>query len=151
MLVVVALIVLNGGTLGYLLINKGPQRGNFPPTHHRPEKQIIERLKLTPEQAEVFEDLKNEHSSGIKGFNEKSKELYQAYFALLKKDSPDLVAADSMQQLLAQVQEQKDSLTFDHFMKLRILCTDEQKPLFDDFVDELGNVFTAPPPPKPRP
>ncbi len=149
MLVVVALLVLNFGTLGYLFLGKGHPNGGMPPHHPKPDKLIIERLQLTPEQITEFEILKNEHNGGIVKLNERSKGLYEEYFALLKTENPDEVAADSLERQLAQIQSQKDHLTFDHFLKLRKLCTDEQKPLFDDFLDELGNILVKQPP-RPR-
>ena len=102
-------------------------------------------MKLAPEQVTEFEILKNEHRSGIVKLNERSKGLYEEYFALLKADTPDEVAADSLERELAHIQTQKDHLTFDHFVKLRKLCTEEQKPLFDDFVDELGGILVRQP------
>jgi periplasmic protein CpxP/Spy len=149
MMVVVALLVLNFGTLGYLFLGKG-HNGGMPPHPPKPDKVIIERLKLTPEQVGEFEVLKHEHHSGINQLNEASKQLYQEYFGLLKSDTADIAAAQVLEQRLAEVQMQKDSVTFDHFIKLRALCTDEQKPLFDDFVDELGEILVRQPP-RPRP
>ncbi len=150
MIVVVALLVLNFGTLGYLFLGKGHRNGGMPHHPPKPDKVIIERLKLTPAQIEVFEGLKQEHRGGINQLNEASKQLYQAYFGLLKTDTADIAAAQVLEQRLAAVQTQKDSVTFNHFIKLRALCTEEQKPLFDDFVDELGEILTRQPP-KPRP
>ncbi|CAN5288014.1 hypothetical protein BH09BAC1_BH09BAC1_15600 [soil metagenome] len=145
MLVVVALLLVNLGTLCYLFLNNRPGGGRpqHPPA---PDKMIMERLKLTDGQILAFEGLRDEHHSGIVRFNERSKELYQDYFALLKTDLPNIAAADSMEQLLAQVQEQKDSITFDHFLRLRQLCTEEQKPRFDSLVDELGDILVGQPP-----
>lgn len=148
MIVVVLLLLLNFGTLGYLFLVKPTVQmvGHHPP---KPDKLIIERLQLTPEQITVFEELKHEHRSGINQLNHRSKELYEGYFALLKNKPIDMAAADSMEALLAGVQMQKDSVTFYHFIKLRALCTEAQKPLFDGLVDELGHIFTHEPP-RPR-
>lgn len=150
MLVVIALVVLNFGTLGYLLLNKGQQPANLPHRPPGPDKLIIERLKLTPKQVDEFEGLKFEHRSGINHLNRESKEVYTEYFSLLKTDQPDFAAAQTIEQRLAHIQAQKDSVTFMHFVKLRQLCTEEQKPLFDDFVDELGDILVRQPP-RPRP
>lgn len=150
MVVVVALLVLNLGTLGYLFWSGRPGAGG--PQHPpRPDKLIIERLKLDDAQIETFEGLKHEHHSGIVRLNKKSKTLYESYFALLKTETPDLPSADSIERLLGAVQQQKDSITFDHFIKLRQLCNADQKPLFDDFVDELGEILSRQPGPGKRP
>ena len=146
MLVVVALVVLNFGTLGYLLLNKGQQNNHLPHHPPKPDKLIIERLKLTPEQIDEFEELKFEHRSGINHLNHESKAVYTEYFALLKTDQPDFATAQLIEQRLAHIQTQKDSVTFMHFVKLRELCTEAQKPLFDDFVDELGDILVRQPP-----
>lgn len=138
---VALLVVLNLGTLGFLLL--GNSRHPHPP---RPDKLIIERLELSQEQIVAFEALKKEHRSGINALNQQSKVLYQSYFAILKQDQPNLAQADSIEQLLAQVQAQKDSVTFDHFIKLRALCQPQQKPLFDGLVDELGDILVRQPP-----
>ena len=37
-----------------------------------------------------------------------------------------------------------DILTFDHFKKVRVLCTEEQKPKFDELIQKMVNSVNNP-------
>jgi protein CpxP len=150
-LVIIALLLLNLGTLGYLFMQQQRQTHNFP--HHqppRPDKLIIERLQLNDNQIEQFEESKFKHRSNIIKLEQEAAQLHAAYFSLLKQPKYNYTEADSFQQLLAQNQIEKDSVTFLHFEELKAICTEKQIPLFYNLIEEIGEILTTQPPKRKR-
>lgn len=149
--VVIALLLLNMGTLGYLFIQQKKQHNilfeHRPP---RPDKLIIERLQLDEKQIALFEETKFKHRSSINKLEREAAELHAAYFSLLKKDNYTASEIDSFQRLLAINQMQKDSTTFIHFEELKALCNEKQLSLYNNLIEEIGEILTTQPPKKRR-
>lgn len=151
-LAIVVLFILNVFTLGYVLLGHKDKR---PPMEQPgPQGRVEDRLKLTTEQQAQFNDLKKEHRKQMDVLQSTSKELHDKYFDLLKTDSPNISARDSLLTILSKNQSEMDRVTFDHFLKLRKLCDTEQKKLFDTFIDEIAHSLMPRPegdrPPPPR-
>ena len=60
----------------------------------------------------------------------------EAYKELLI-ESPNRQKVDSLFEASGKFQIQLDKMTFDHFAKLRTLCTKEQVPVFDRLFQDL--------------
>lgn len=151
-LAIVVLFVLNLFTLGYVLLgHKG--KPPLPFERQGPQGRIEERLKLNPDQQKQFEELKKEHRGKMEILLKNSKELHDKYFDLLKEDNPNIAMRDSLLQVMAKNQSEMDKVTFDHFKKLRDICTPDQKKLFEIFIDEIAHSMMPgpegenPPPP----
>jgi hypothetical protein len=147
-IVIVLLLLVNIGTLGYLILPKraAHTEGNEA-RHHgppRPDRIIIERLNLTEPQQELFEGLKHEHHGQMMDIQEESGKLHKALFELLKKDNVDIQVKDSLLVLIQQTNLQKEQVTFDHFQKLRAILTENQKNEFDDFVEDISQRIMGP-------
>ena len=147
--IILFLVLVNSTTLILMWMNRPPF-----PLHHgqpggSPDKIIIERLKLDDEQIKQFEILKKEHQAQMREINTQSKVLHQKYFELLKNENVDDSTADVYEKQLANLTEQREEFTFNHFKKIKAICKTEQIKLFNDFVGELGKILTGPPPPKP--
>ena len=146
---ILLLLLLNFGVLGYLWMGKDHGHGPGP---EGVDRMIIERLKLDEGQQEQFNQLKHEHHMQMMQIDEKSGSLHHQLFEVLKKDPIDTVEKNKILNKLEYNYRQKELVTFDHFRKLRGILHPDQKPLFDDFVDELGRHLMGPPPgqrPKP--
>lgn len=134
----VALVLLNAGTLFYLFRSQKsagqapPQKGEGPATY------IIEQLKLNDQQQAEFKKLRDEHQGSIRRAREEDKKLHQAFFGLVKSGKAAGAEADSLISLMAAQRKIMENATFTHFQKLRNLCTDEQKPKLDEIIDELA-------------
>jgi protein CpxP len=121
-----------------------------------PSSFIIEQLKLDADQQKQFDELKHQHQDFAKNMHEEEKKLHDAYFALLKTDNPDKTKVDSIASLMAAKQKEMELFTFDHFQKLKAICRDDQKKLFDQTIDEIAKQVGGPAPhpdgpPPPRP
>ena len=66
------------------------------------------------------------------------------FFKLLKSNSIiDSSRNNAAWQVSLSIQS-LDILTFEHFKKVRALCTEEQKPKFDDLIQQMVNSVNSP-------
>ncbi len=114
---------------------------NMPP----PEIIIGERLKLDEPQKQAFDKLKNDHREKMKSVNEDERKLHDELFLVLKEDLPNRAKSDSIISLIAENKKKAELITYIHFSDIKSLCTgDEQKELFNEFIDELGKMIGFP-------
>jgi periplasmic protein CpxP/Spy len=103
----------------------------------KPSDILVEELKLTPEQVKQFETLKDDHKEKIKELMKTGHELRNSYFDLLKSDPVDQKTVSDKAAAIAANQQSIELATFEHFQKVRQLCTPEQKKHFDDIINEV--------------
>jgi periplasmic protein CpxP/Spy len=139
--VIVLLLILNFGILGFMWLHHGPGPGPMP---GRPDRLIFEKLHLDAPQKDKFETLKHEHHSQMVSIQEAEGKLHRELFELLKKEPVD---SNQRNILLLELQNndmQKELVTFEHFRKLRAILHPGQMNDFDDFVAELSRHLLAP-------
>lgn len=130
------LIVLNVAILFLFLGGKNPGRPGQagPPPRDR---QIIEVLSLDKGQQAKFEVLKDEHRAKMRELNLEANDLLQSYFMLLESGEIDSAQKDSLESEFAALEKEKMNVTFDHFQKLKTLCSPDQQKEFDAFIPTL--------------
>ena len=136
---VIGLFILNGVLL-FTLFQKEP---GHPPPHKvtRPEKVLIDKLRLTDDQAIIYREMRQKHMAKNKGINKNLRESYDQLYDLLKED---IVNDEMKAELMLKVEHlttQFNSSNFDHFTELKSILETHQLPLFNDFSDELKNHF----------
>lgn len=138
-LAVIALLVLNFGTLGYLFFQRPPHP---PGGGQRPlDRRIVQELQLTDDQKQQFETLKKGHHEQMLALEKSYRATMENYFNLLKNDNIDPRLSDSLQAALGAVQEERAKITLRHFKSLKGLCTPEQQQHFDALIPELLEVI----------
>jgi protein CpxP len=128
----------------------GPS-GPPPPGHGGPRDMIIRELGFNDTQGKKFEELINQHRSGMRDLEKKGREIRENYFKLMASDSLDHKAKEGFEIAIAENQKNIEAITFDHFRQVRVLCTDEQKKKFDKMIGEIMMQMRGPhgPPPPP--
>ena len=137
---VIALLLLNFGTLGFLLLRR-PPHPDGPGGPGRFGRHIVEQLHLTTEQQRQFEQLKSAHHEQMLASDRAYRDALQRYFALLKNDEIPVAQRDSLLAQLAQIQQTKATVTFQHFADLKALCTPEQQADFEALLPDLMQVI----------
>lgn len=157
-LVIIILFILNLFTLGYVLFELKPppppemldrehdRRGPDKREQNRPDELIINKLKFNNDQIKKFEDLKKEHRNRVDSIQFNSRKLHDEYFGLLKNPVVDTAKASVLLEQISLNQKMLDRATFSHFEKLRGICDNEQKELFNRFIDEIAGSFKPPKP-----
>jgi len=146
---VVLLLLLNAGTLVFMFRWHDGKTTVLQGNGEGPAAFIIQTLQLDAQQQERFATLRREHQRITRAAREEDKRLHDAYFGLLKTDHPDTVKVNALATLIGEQEKLLSKVTFEHFEKLRALCRDDQKKLFDATIDEIARRMA--PGPKQRP
>ena len=143
---VIALLLLNIGTLGFLFVS-GPKQGHRPPPHGRPEPRaiIIERLHFDAQQIDAYEQLIREHHKHIDAMDEKIRDAKNSLYTLL--NSSDSSSKDSLIIALGNYQKEIETTHFNHFADIKKLCKPNQIEDFEELTEELSRLFSKPPRP----
>jgi periplasmic protein CpxP/Spy len=147
---IVLLLVLNAVTL-FILFHMHFGARHDEHNGQGPENFIVEQLKLNSKQQDQFAELRREHHDSMRNIRDQQKKLHDEYFTLLKSNDPDQKKVDSLASMMGNEQKQMEIFTFNHFQKLRAICRDDQKKLFDNTIDEIARTVLHQPPGPPGP
>ncbi len=132
--VLLLLLVTNVATLVYLWL---PAK-NPPPLQGRQGFDLlVKELQMTDAQKTAYEQLRGEHQGSVRPLREQMKNSKDDLFELLKNDTVSLVTVETAAAKPALIQQQMDIASFQHFQKLRALCTAEQKEKFDKIIQDV--------------
>ncbi|MFT7196124.1 MAG: protein CpxP [Marinoscillum sp.] len=128
------LLVMNLGTLSFILIAKGGKRG--PNERQNREQFMSKRLGLSQAQTESMRTLRVEHFKQMKQLEMKLSKEKQALF---NKSISEASAVDIAENLnkLNDLHREADSLTYVHFSEMRAVCREDQKAKYDQFLMEM--------------
>ena len=144
--IIAVLLVSNLISLGFIFFGKkcnekkNAERG-------KPMSDFFEKqLNFTPEQTAQFHQLRDQHFDNLKPFLKDVRKAKDSLFSLMHEPN----VTDSMVKILAENLAEKEKAqelqSFNHFKKVRELCTEEQKPKFDTLISKLINkTFTRQP------
>ena len=128
------LILANIATLSFFWIGHFKnQRANSP------KEFLAKRLNFSESQKNTYFNLAKEHNESAKTIRDQIKIDKESLFQLLKSDTiSDSVRNSSALKVSISIQS-LDILTFEHFKKVRAICTEEQKPKFDELIQNMVN------------
>lgn len=152
-LAVVALLVINIGTLVFLFLGKphpGPGVGPQGMGRPKPKEIIIEQLGLDAPQIKVYEGLIQEHRQRVDSLDRIIRESKDALYQNLANDSGDAVDTALIAKINA-AQKQIELTHYQHFLALKKLCKPQQKEKFEALTEELHHLFGRPPHPPHEP
>lgn len=146
-----ALIGINLLLVALLLFSaprgKPGQRGNN-------MKNARTMMRLDEQQHDAFLQLAFSHQQGMDSLNQEHKKVLGTYFSLLTDESQTL-QADELLPEIQQIERQKITSTYQHFLEVKNLLSPEQEEGFENFVKSTLNFFSdgptnRPGPPRPR-
>lgn len=112
-----------------------------------PAEFLSKQLDLTDSQRNKLHQLADMHHRESEMIREEVKSARDKYFALMKApnidDSTKNAAANSIAQHLKEI----EILTFDHFQKVRAICSPKQQGKFDEIINDVLHMVSGPPPP----
>lgn len=144
-IVILILIIINIITLTFVWVNR--PRPEFRQPQRTPGLFLQRVLHLTSQQQEQFFRIRELHQQRLAFFQKLNRDLHRRFFDLLLEQNPDsarmLILADS----IAINQKSLDTLTYQHFLKMKRILDPEQQKIFCEI---FYNVFvTIAPPPGP--
>ncbi|HMG16234.1 MAG TPA: periplasmic heavy metal sensor [Saprospiraceae bacterium] len=142
----IVLLILNLSSMAFMWLNK-PRTG---PPHHGEDtfKYLVHELNMNDEQQNKYKLLRDEHHHGMELLQDKSRDLHNAFFKLLQNPSNDSSSIKLIGDSIAGNQMKIEMLTFDHFKKVRAICTPQQQKKFDDIILETLKRMAPRPPQK---
>jgi len=144
-LVIIVLLLLNIGTLAFLWVSKSDNRRPVP--QGRPGGVLIEELQMNEQQQREFSHFRNVHRRATDSVQRQIKEAQRALFGLVKKDDMDIEVRDSLLGRIERYESAKHLITIQHFHDIRSILDEEQKMLFNDFIEDIGSQLNGHPPP----
>lgn len=102
-----------------------------------PRDFVIRSLSFTDEQTAKYDVMVREHQQSMRELRDKANEYRTALFAHLKNEQQFPRTIDSLTELVTGVQKQIETVTYNHFAQVRAICTDAQKPGFDNIIGDV--------------
>lgn len=147
----VILILLNITTLAvFWWTKKSNQREQRPPQGGA-ITFLVKELKLDSIQQQQLLVFRDEHRSITQEIRKKNRKAKEVFFGLLEKDRITDAEIDEAATVSVRYDAALSKITFDHFKKIRSICTPEQQKKFDEIIHEVLRMLTGPQgPPPPR-
>ncbi len=148
---IVLLIAANLATLTFFWVDKLSLRKQIPESrrdfrHPRPPQLLLEELDFSNEQQNKYDSLFNKHISNVGILKDSIRQAKEAFFSLL---SDSQISMDELQKRTAEaasLQGRLDMLTFEHFRKVKAICTADQQHKFDKIIVNIVERMAPPPP-----
>lgn len=143
---VIGLLLLNLLTIGFITLKSGQFIGSEASRgpgagREEPARIIVERLHFDEAQQQQYRELVRQHQQQTRQLNDKSVQLFQAYYDLLTASQPDSAKQQALAQQIADNQRQMAEVNFAHFRQIKTLCRPDQQADFIQLVDELARLF----------
>ena len=148
---IVGLILLNTVLLVMLLrkpdapvvINSGNEQHGpiMGPDGEGPRRWMEQQLGFTPEQVKEFGVLIEDHRYSMFALRDSIAEKREELSELLMTDSASTESGNKLSAEIGALQSQLEMVNFNHFVKLRAMCTVEQKPKFDSIIIEVAGAI----------
>lgn len=150
---VIGLLLVNGVTIALFWLGreKREQLPPPPPEQGGPANYLIRELELDSQQQQQYMQLVKEHRQASAQLRRQISEEKDRFFGLLRQSQvPDSVKKAAAAAVSRQT-EALDLLTFDHFRKVRTLCTPAQQEKFDRIIRQVTAMMAGPKPGGPPP
>jgi hypothetical protein len=163
---VIILVVINLGTLtGMWILNfSGKHHKEMSkPRDHKTDKKMREpgrfemfghELKFDAEQNEKYDEISTGHHKEMQTIADSINEKKKQILTEITKPEPDIAKVEILFTEIGKYQSFIEKEIFNHFLKIKMLCNDEQKIRFYNLIKDIidRNKITPPlvPPPDKR-
>jgi Spy/CpxP family protein refolding chaperone len=134
--IIAILILTNIAVLGYFLWYKKP-----PAPKNDFRNGMSEMLKrdvgFTDQQVAQYDTLRDQQRASIKPMFDEMRKAKENLFRLLSDPNATDSIVKKATEVIAEQQKSLDLQTFNHFKKVRSLCTPEQQPKYDSMVQRM--------------
>lgn len=146
-IVILILIILNLGTLSFLWFSR-PGREMPQNRRERDISAFLPReLKLTKQQQQQYEKLRNEHRKRFDSIQNVNMQLHRRFFNLALIQNTDNKAVNLLVDSIAATQRSIEMITYQHFMSIRQMLNSSQKKKLHELLFEVSKMVAPPPPP----
>ena len=145
LLVIAALIVVNLGLLYYGFIHKDPRRTPMTPEErmaHAKEK-LKNEVGFSDGQADKYIELRKKHFEAIHPMFEELEKSKENYLNLIYQSNLTDSSIQSGAEKICEKQRAIDEQMLRHFISVRQLATEEQKPKMDSLLQRIIQKMTG--------
>lgn len=158
---VIILVVINLGTItGIWILNfSGKHHKEISkPRDHKSDKKMREpgrfemfghELKFDNEQNEKYNVISTGHHKEMQMFADSINTKKKQILTEIAKPEPDTAKVEILFTEIGKYQSSIEKEIFNHFLKIKMLCNDEQKNRFDNLIKDIIDRSNIPPPPVP--
>ncbi|NOT76159.1 MAG: periplasmic heavy metal sensor [Cyclobacteriaceae bacterium] len=140
---IVALVLLNLGTLGVVFMNRPPHGGPGPGrSPEGPGMLLMDKVGFTEEQRAAYRLLMDEHRNLMHSSEDSIRFYKEQLFSYLPASNS--TSAELSAVAISRLQKKIEMTTFDHFVKVRALCTPDQATKFDAIIQEVLKMMAPP-------
>lgn len=139
---VLALVVVNLAAIGIFFFEKSHRPGH----PGQAAEFLVKELAFSASQKDAYTSLVKEHRSNADVQRSRIMKAKNDFFDLLKQPSVSDTTKKNALKEIAAADEELDLNTFNHFQKVRALCTDEQKKKFDSIINKVLGMMAGPRP-----
>lgn len=111
---------------------------------------LVKTLQLDSVQQEQLRSLRDEHRSQSQEIRRKNREAKEVFFNLLQKEGITEAEINQAAAISARYDAELSKITFDHFKKIRVICTPEQQQQFDEIIHDVLRMMAGPQGPPPH-
>lgn len=140
LIIVLVLLLVNTVVLTMLWMKKPPA----PPPGGRAKDFLINELKLTADQQQKFDALREDHQQQTEAVMDGMKELKDELAEKISAAQTDTAALDSLTRKISEKERQRDLITFYHFRSFRNILSKEQQEKFDKILKQVLRMMTGP-------
>lgn len=137
-MLVLVLFLVNVLLLAYIIKTPNDKRN---PDRNR--NIIIEKLHLNEAQIVQYDSLIKIHRKGIRTSQDNMMNLKNELYSKLLNDN-NAAEKDSIILEINKIQNEIEHIHIHHFEDIKAICTNEQKPSFENLTKELAELFTPP-------
>ncbi len=148
--IVVLLILANITSIAMFWIGKPTDKEPiYEKRKGTPAAFLIKELELDEKQQEQLEIYREEHKRSAEPLREELGKNKQLFFELLQQQNVNDSQKINAEKKVTAVTEKLDLLAFDHFYKVRNICTEKQKEKFDKIIMNVAQILGNPGGPHP--
>ena len=136
---IVILLLVNIATLAFYWGNHFKQQRD-----NSPREFLVKKLNFNENQRRLYFELAADHNKNARKIRELIKNKKDSLFQLLQSDTVIESARNNAAIQVSLSIQSLDILTFEHFKKVRAICTEEQKPKFDAIIQKMVNSVNSP-------
>lgn len=138
-IVIILLIIINA----MVLVMHFKSTGRPPRPHGAQLKyRLIEELRMDEKQETQYSEMVERHRAAMNEIRKKEEETRIKIYSDLSNAHTD---RDTLYDQMAQYRKEREIITFDHFMELRMILNPEQTEQFDKIIGEAVNGMEGPP------
>lgn len=136
LIIIGVLLITNIAMLVYFLTDKGPARQADPAKQAKTgvADMLQKEVGFSDDQIAQYKGFKEKQKQTIKPMFDDMRRAKDSLFRLLSYPETNDSIISKAADLIAQRQKTLDLQTFNHFKRVRTLCTPEQQPKYDSMV-----------------